>query len=449
LPAAAYPLQIVEAARFLEALESDPGLKPEEDWDDSVVALLNYPEVVTLLNDDLDWTLRLGEAVIAQQADVVAAVEAFRDRAYAAGNLKSDDYQTVSANDGVISIAPVSEDVIYVPYYEPSRVVYYQPEPVYYYYPRPYPVYYYPYGPDYHFSHGYFWGVTTAFTIGWYSDSLLHVYHPSYYGHPYYGHSYWDHWYYRRPSISVYNTNYVRNVYVNNNRYSNGDRWHARETRREYVRREGYSRNESRGGDRTLRHRDNPGPRVPVSFRERDARPASRDTSGTVRTTRNSSGGAARVVNDARDVSRNNVSGTSRENVRREPQQRTPTVASTQSTRTQSTRRYTPAAQTRDTRRQEQPVRQAYQPAPARTYQPAPARSAPVRTYQPAPARTYQPAPARTERAPAPQQRSASSAPARAQPATSSAPRGREKSNGGNERSASQDRHSRGADRRR
>ena len=95
LPAATYPLQVIEAARFLEELERDASLEPNPEWDDSVVALLNYPEVVELLNEDLDWTWRLGEAVVAQQEDVVSAVEAFRDRAYAAGNLRSDDYQNV------------------------------------------------------------------------------------------------------------------------------------------------------------------------------------------------------------------------------------------------------------------------------------------------------------------------------------------------------------------
>jgi hypothetical protein len=245
LPASAYPLQIVEAARFLDALESDPTLKPDPDWDDSVVALTNYPEVIDLLNEDLDWTWRLGEAVVAQQSDVVAAVESFRDVAYAAGNLKSDDYQTVSRNDGAISISPTAEDVIYVPYYEPARVVHYQARPAYYYYPQPYPVYYYPYSAGHYFDRGYFWGVTTAFTIGWMSDSL-HVYHHSYRGHPYYGRSYWNDWWYRRPSINVYNTTYVNRSNVTVNHYSNGDRWHPRTTRREYVRREGYARNATR-----------------------------------------------------------------------------------------------------------------------------------------------------------------------------------------------------------
>jgi hypothetical protein len=235
LPAAAYPLQIVEAARFLEALETDPSLKPDPEWDDSVVALLNYPEVVALMNDEIDWTWQLGEAVVAQQADVVSAIESFRDRAYAAGNLKSDEYQTVSRDEGVIEITPVSEEVIYVPYYEPERVVVYQPRPVYFYYPRAYPVYYYPYPSAYAFDRGFFWGVTTAFTVGWLTDSL-HVYHHSYYGHPYYGRAYRDYWWYRRPSINVYNTTYVRNTSVTVNRYYAGDRWQPRHDRRRPAR---------------------------------------------------------------------------------------------------------------------------------------------------------------------------------------------------------------------
>ena len=235
LPASTYPLQIVEAARFLEALEDDPSLEPDEDWDDSVVALLNYPEVIELMNEDLDWTWRLGEAVVAQQSDVIASIETFRDRAYAAGNLESDDYQLVSHEGDAIQITPVQEDVIYVPYYEPEEVIVYQPRRVYYYYPRPYPVYYYPYPSYYsfhnHFHHRWFWGVTTAFTIGWHSHHL-NVYHHTFYGHPYYGYSYWDNWWYRRPDIHIYNNTYVRpNVNVTYNRYKYGDRWAPRDRR--------------------------------------------------------------------------------------------------------------------------------------------------------------------------------------------------------------------------
>ena len=231
LPASTYPLQIVQAARFLKDLKSDPSLKPDPDWDDSVVALSNYPEVIEMMADDLDWTWRLGEAVVAQQPAVIAAIERFRDRAYAAGNLKSDEHQTIAQEDGVIQITPVEEDVIYVPYYEPERVVVYQPRPVYYYYPRPYPVYYYPYPSGYAFNHGFFWGITSAYSIGWYTDRL-HVYHHSYYGHPYYGHSYRNNWWYRRPNIHVHNSIYVnRNNHVTSNRYRDGDYWRPQHRR--------------------------------------------------------------------------------------------------------------------------------------------------------------------------------------------------------------------------
>jgi hypothetical protein len=228
LPASTYPLEIVQAARFLDQLEDDSSLKPDESWDDSVTALLNYPEVVRMMNDDIDWTWRLGEAVVRQQTDVIAAVESFRDKAYAAGNLKTDERQKVSNSGGTIEIAPLEEDVIYVPYYEPERVVYYQPRQVYYYYEHPYPVYYYPY-PAYHpFLSGYFWGVTTAFNIGWTTDHL-YVFHHSYWGHPYYGRQYFGN-YYRRPSIVVYNTYYVNNHHHRpRDHHRDGDYWRPRD----------------------------------------------------------------------------------------------------------------------------------------------------------------------------------------------------------------------------
>jgi len=196
LPASSYPLQIVEAARYLEEIEKNPDLKPDDDWDDSVVALLNYPEVIALLNEDLDWTWNLGEAVVNQQAAVLDAIQAFRGRAMAAGNLKTDDRQTVSQIDDVIEVTPVDPEVIYVPYYEPRRVVVYQPRPVYYYYPEPYPVYYYPYPAYYGFSSGFFWGVTTAYTIGWLTDRV-HFHYYGYASHPYYGRHYTNHYYAR------------------------------------------------------------------------------------------------------------------------------------------------------------------------------------------------------------------------------------------------------------
>ncbi|TDJ47917.1 MAG: DUF3300 domain-containing protein [Gammaproteobacteria bacterium] len=193
LPASSYPLQIVQASRYLDAYETDPGLKPDDGWDDAIVALLNYPEVIALMNEDLDWTWNLGAAVVNQQADVLDAIQNFRGRAVAAGNLKTDEHQIVTEVDEVIEITPVEREVIYVPYYEPERVVVYQRYPVYHYYPYRYPLYYYPYPAHYSFASGFFWGVSTAYTIGWLTDRV-HVHHVGYASHPYYGRHYAGHY---------------------------------------------------------------------------------------------------------------------------------------------------------------------------------------------------------------------------------------------------------------
>ena len=212
LPASAYPLQIVLAARFLEQLETDSSLVPDENWDESVIALLNYPEVVQMMNEDIQWTWQLGDAVVSQESDVLTAIGLFRDRAYTAGNLQSDEYQNVTSSEEKIIITQVEETVVYVPYYVPEEVVIYQTRPVYHYYPTAYPVYYYPYPASYRFRSGYFWGVTTAFNIGWH-DYHLHVYHPSYSRHPYYGRLYASRHHYRRPDLRAFNRYYVDNNY--------------------------------------------------------------------------------------------------------------------------------------------------------------------------------------------------------------------------------------------
>ncbi len=222
LPASTYPLQVVEAERFIDKRKQDANLKPNQDWDDSVVALLNYPEVVHLLSNDLDWTWDLGTAVLNQRGDVLDAIQSFRTRARGAGNLRTDDRQTITTqNDGSIAIAPADPQVIYVPYYEPERVVVYQSEPVYSYYPWAYPVYYYPYPAGYRFHTDFFWGVTSYFSIGWHSH-LLHVH---YWGHddfPYFGWNYYAP-YYARNYINV-NINAPRGGYVWEPRHRYGDR---------------------------------------------------------------------------------------------------------------------------------------------------------------------------------------------------------------------------------
>ncbi len=168
LPASTFPLDIVQADRFLQKLKQDKNLKPDDRWDESIRNLLNYPEVISMMSQDLDWTQDLGEAVVGQQADVIKAIQVFRAKAQTAGNLKSDDKQIVVQEKDVIQIVPADPEVIYVPQYQPSTVVVYQPAPpppVYY--PTPYPSYYYPYPPGYAFATGFFFGAATAWACNW------------------------------------------------------------------------------------------------------------------------------------------------------------------------------------------------------------------------------------------------------------------------------------------
>ncbi|MEI8190530.1 MAG: DUF3300 domain-containing protein, partial [candidate division NC10 bacterium] len=144
-PGATFPLDIIQADRFLQRLKQDKTLQPDVRWDESIRNLLNYPEVVSMMSQDLDWTQDLGEAVVGQQAEVIKAIQQFRAKAATAGNLKSDDKQVVVQEQTVIKIVPANPEVIYVPQYQPATVVVYQAAPVWGYYPTPYPVYYYPY----------------------------------------------------------------------------------------------------------------------------------------------------------------------------------------------------------------------------------------------------------------------------------------------------------------
>ncbi len=167
LPASTYPLDIVQADRFLQKLKKDPKLQPDPRWQESVRSLLNYPEVITMMSQDLDWTTALGEAVVAQQADVMKAVQQFRAKASAAGNLKTNDKQIIVQEKEVIKIVPANPEVIYVPQYQPTTVVVYQTAPAVVYYPTPYPVYYYPYPPGAAFATGFFFGAATAYAFNW------------------------------------------------------------------------------------------------------------------------------------------------------------------------------------------------------------------------------------------------------------------------------------------
>ena len=164
LPASTYPLEIVQAARFMEKRKTQPDLKPDEKWDPSVLGLLNYPEVIDLMNSDLDWTWKLGEAVINQQQDVMDAIQQFRNTAHTAGNLESNDKQIIVVEKEIIKIESATPEVIYVPTYNPQTVIVHQPVPYVYYYSAPYPYYY---NPAAVFWTGMFIGAAFGYSIGW------------------------------------------------------------------------------------------------------------------------------------------------------------------------------------------------------------------------------------------------------------------------------------------
>lgn len=120
--AALYPLQIVEAERFLETRAKNPDRAPKAGWDDSIIALLNYPEIVKMMSEDLDWTQELGEALTYQQKDVLVAIQQLRAEAVAKGVIRSDDrVQVTSSNDTVI-IQSANPEKIYVPQYAPEML---------------------------------------------------------------------------------------------------------------------------------------------------------------------------------------------------------------------------------------------------------------------------------------------------------------------------------------
>ncbi len=131
LVASTYPLEVVEAQQWLKRngelqgrLLTDAAL--EQDWDASVEGLVAFPEVLAVLNQDVRWTTALGNAFLAQQSDVMAAVQRMRGRAQASAKLVSTPEQNVSTEtkDGVtvVEVAPADPQLIYVPEYDPAEI---------------------------------------------------------------------------------------------------------------------------------------------------------------------------------------------------------------------------------------------------------------------------------------------------------------------------------------
>jgi uncharacterized membrane protein YgcG len=149
LVAATYPLEIVEVGQWMQQNHNLQGPQlvdaaRQQNWDASVQALVAFPNVVVTMNQDVQWTTALGNAFLAQQSDVMAAVQRMRARAQANGRLSSTAQQTVTTEtqggQAAIDIAPADPQVIYVPEYDPAYV---WGPPAWGYYP---PLYYGGYG---------------------------------------------------------------------------------------------------------------------------------------------------------------------------------------------------------------------------------------------------------------------------------------------------------------
>jgi len=165
LMASTYPLEVVEAARWIEQpanadLEGADLTRALRDqaWDPSVKSLTAFPDVLAMMSENLDWTRKLGDAVLADQPKVMDRVQFLRDKADAAGHLESNEHQTVVTKERggseYIYIEPAEPEIVYVPVYEPT-VVYGD-----WWYPD-YPPYYWPLGGAVYVD-GYYWGVGVA-----------------------------------------------------------------------------------------------------------------------------------------------------------------------------------------------------------------------------------------------------------------------------------------------
>ena len=126
-----YPLEVVMADRWLKENKRLKGdqLKAavdKQDWDDSVKSLIATPDVLSMMSTKLDWTRKLGDAVLAQQSDIMDAIQRLRTKAEANNKLASSKQQKVTKTQQqgkqFIAIQPTDPDTLYVPYYDPGIV---------------------------------------------------------------------------------------------------------------------------------------------------------------------------------------------------------------------------------------------------------------------------------------------------------------------------------------
>lgn len=143
LPASVYPLEIVQAARFIQDTNNIAKVD-EQPWDENVKAVAKFPDMIRKMNEDLTWTMSLGQAFVQQPKELMDTIQMLRAKANSAGVLKTTPQQVivvtntiiektietkvVVVTNTVVQIQPANPQVVYVPTYPPT--IYYPP-PVY------------------------------------------------------------------------------------------------------------------------------------------------------------------------------------------------------------------------------------------------------------------------------------------------------------------------------
>jgi hypothetical protein len=177
LTASVYPLEVVQAARFVKDTNNIAKLD-EQPWDENVKAVARFPTMIAKMDADLTWTTQLGQAFLEQQKDVMDAIQSLRNKAQKAGTLqttsqqvvvvtnvvqeKTVEQQVVVVTNTIVQIQPSNPQVIYVPSYPPT--VYYPP-----------PAYVYdPYAPLITFGMGMAVGAIIANNCDWDDGCVSH-----------------------------------------------------------------------------------------------------------------------------------------------------------------------------------------------------------------------------------------------------------------------------------
>ena len=224
LVAATYPEQVTEADQWVRQNSNLQGDEMNDaldrmDWDLSVKALVPFPQVLAMMSDKMEWTKKMGDAFLAQQADVMDTIQSLRAKAHAQGNLNSTDQQKVVVRGDSIEIEPANPRVIYVPTYNPT-VIYGS-----WWHPAYPPYGYNPYYPHYAYDPYYTGaGFVTAGLFGFAAGIAVgSVWHSG-----------WGHWDWHRHHVNI---NVNRTININRNDIRRRDIRHSswREVNRHRV----------------------------------------------------------------------------------------------------------------------------------------------------------------------------------------------------------------------